>query len=75
MFVFALWAEGHLARHQENGSPDAEILLDTNCDFRPRGACESDGWLQVLQWIIKLQAKFEAEGKEVNKETITEFAW
>merc|ERR1711957_820445 len=30
---------------------------------------------EVLQWIIKLQAKFEAEGKEVNKETITEFAW
>jgi len=30
---------------------------------------------EVLQWIQNLQAKFKAEGKEVNKESITEFAW
>ena len=30
---------------------------------------------EVLQWIIELQAKFKAEGKEVNKETIKDFAW
>eukprot|EP00573_Skeletonema_grethae_P000669 CAMPEP_0201687508 /NCGR_PEP_ID=MMETSP0578-20130828/1538_1 /ASSEMBLY_ACC=CAM_ASM_000663 /TAXON_ID=267565 /ORGANISM="Skeletonema grethea, Strain CCMP 1804" /LENGTH=470 /DNA_ID=CAMNT_0048171669 /DNA_START=129 /DNA_END=1541 /DNA_ORIENTATION=- len=30
---------------------------------------------EVLKWIQALQAKFEAEGKEVNAETITEFAW
>lgn len=30
---------------------------------------------EVLRWIMNLQAKFAAEGKEVNKETITEFAW
>lgn len=30
---------------------------------------------EVLKWIQELQAKFEAEGKEVNAETITEFAW
>jgi len=30
---------------------------------------------EVLRWILNLQAKFKAEGKEVNKETITEFAW
>jgi citrate synthase len=30
---------------------------------------------EVLKWIQELSAKFEAEGKEVNAETITEFAW
>jgi len=30
---------------------------------------------EVLGWIQDLQAKFAKEGKEVNKETITEFAW
>ncbi len=30
---------------------------------------------EVLKWIQQLSAKFEAEGKEVNAETITEFAW
>lgn len=30
---------------------------------------------EVLGWIQDLQKKFDAEGKEVNKETITEFAW
>lgn len=30
---------------------------------------------EVLGWIQQLQAKFQAEGKEVTKETITEFAW
>lgn len=30
---------------------------------------------EVLSWIQQLQAKFIAEGKEVNKETITAFAW
>eukprot|EP00595_Chromulina_sp_UTEXLB2642_P000440 CAMPEP_0196762388 /NCGR_PEP_ID=MMETSP1095-20130614/1817_1 /TAXON_ID=96789 ORGANISM="Chromulina nebulosa, Strain UTEXLB2642" /NCGR_SAMPLE_ID=MMETSP1095 /ASSEMBLY_ACC=CAM_ASM_000446 /LENGTH=306 /DNA_ID=CAMNT_0042113127 /DNA_START=523 /DNA_END=1443 /DNA_ORIENTATION=+ len=30
---------------------------------------------EVLGWIQQLQAKFIAEGKEVNKQTITEFAW
>lgn len=30
---------------------------------------------EVLSWIIQLQEKFAAEGKEVNKDTITEFAW
>ncbi|KAL7468140.1 hypothetical protein ACHAXS_010361 [Conticribra weissflogii] len=30
---------------------------------------------EVLKWIQALQTKFEAEGKEVNAETITEFAW
>lgn len=30
---------------------------------------------EVLGWIQALQAKFKAEGKEVNEETITEFAW
>ena len=30
---------------------------------------------EVLKWIQALQAKFAAEGKEVNSETITEFAW
>jgi len=30
---------------------------------------------EVLKWILELQAKFEKEGKEVNAETITEFAW
>eukprot|EP01038_Epipyxis_sp_PR26KG_P010599 gene10599-14239_t len=30
---------------------------------------------EVLSWIQQLQAKFIAEGKEVNKATITEFAW
>lgn len=30
---------------------------------------------EVLVWIQQLQQKFAAEGKEVNKETITEFAW
>lgn len=30
---------------------------------------------EVLGWIQQLQAKFIAEGKEVNKETITAFAW
>jgi len=29
----------------------------------------------VLSWILDLQALFKARGKEVNKETITEFAW
>lgn len=30
---------------------------------------------EVLSWIQQLQSKFIAEGKEVNKETITAFAW
>lgn len=30
---------------------------------------------EVLSWIQQLQTKFIAEGKEVNKETITAFAW
>jgi citrate synthase len=30
---------------------------------------------EVLGWIQQLQAKFLAEGKEVNKQTITDFAW
>jgi len=30
---------------------------------------------EVLRWILDLQAKFKKEGKEVNKETITAFAW
>jgi len=30
---------------------------------------------EVLGWIIQLQEKFAKEGKEVNKETITAFAW
>ena len=30
---------------------------------------------EVLSWIQQLQAKFIAEGKEVNKDTITTFAW
>lgn len=30
---------------------------------------------EVLGWIQQLETKFKAEGKEVNKETITEFAW
>jgi citrate synthase len=30
---------------------------------------------EVLRWILNLQAKFKAEGKEVTKETIKEFAW
>ena len=30
---------------------------------------------EVLQWIQDLQAKFQKEGREVNKKTITEFAW
>jgi citrate synthase len=30
---------------------------------------------EVLQWIQDLSAKFAAEGREVNKKTITEFAW
>ena len=30
---------------------------------------------EVLGWIQDLQAKFAAEGKTVNKETITAFAW
>eukprot|EP00588_Corethron_pennatum_P015930 CAMPEP_0194282440 /NCGR_PEP_ID=MMETSP0169-20130528/23075_1 /TAXON_ID=218684 /ORGANISM="Corethron pennatum, Strain L29A3" /LENGTH=467 /DNA_ID=CAMNT_0039027749 /DNA_START=11 /DNA_END=1414 /DNA_ORIENTATION=+ len=30
---------------------------------------------EVLSWIMNLSKKFEAEGKEVNAETITEFAW
>jgi len=30
---------------------------------------------EVLGWIQDLQAKFKKEGKEVNAETITEFAW
>jgi citrate synthase len=30
---------------------------------------------EVLQWIQDLKTKFESEGKEVNAETITEFAW
>ena len=30
---------------------------------------------EVLGWILDLQKKFKAEGKSVNKETITEFAW
>jgi hypothetical protein len=29
----------------------------------------------VLGWILDLQKKFKAEGKEVNKQTITDFAW
>lgn len=30
---------------------------------------------EVLAWIQQLQAKFIKEGKEVNRQTITEFAW
>ena len=30
---------------------------------------------EVLKWIQDLKAKFDAEGKAVNAETITEFAW
>lgn len=30
---------------------------------------------EVLKWIQELKAKFEAEGKAITKETITEFAW
>jgi citrate synthase len=30
---------------------------------------------EVLGWILALQKKFIAEGKEVTKETITQFAW
>lgn len=30
---------------------------------------------EVLGWIQALQDKFQKEGKEVNKKTITEFAW
>merc|ERR1712238_573315 len=30
---------------------------------------------EVLKWIQELKDKFEAEGKPVNAETITEFAW
>ncbi len=30
---------------------------------------------EVLKWIQELNAKFEAEGKPVTAETITEFAW
>ena len=30
---------------------------------------------EVLRWIINLEKKFKAEGKEVNHETIKEFAW
>eukprot|EP00994_Dinema_validum_P006709 NODE_511_length_1606_cov_248.818882_g367_i0.p1 GENE.NODE_511_length_1606_cov_248.818882_g367_i0~~NODE_511_length_1606_cov_248.818882_g367_i0.p1 ORF type:complete len:467 (+),score=144.19 NODE_511_length_1606_cov_248.818882_g367_i0:53-1402(+) len=30
---------------------------------------------EVLGWIQSLQAKFKAEGRPVNKDTITEFAW
>eukprot|EP00521_Asterionellopsis_glacialis_P008253 CAMPEP_0195282480 /NCGR_PEP_ID=MMETSP0707-20130614/1327_1 /TAXON_ID=33640 /ORGANISM="Asterionellopsis glacialis, Strain CCMP134" /LENGTH=464 /DNA_ID=CAMNT_0040341451 /DNA_START=204 /DNA_END=1598 /DNA_ORIENTATION=- len=30
---------------------------------------------EVLKWIQALNSKFEAEGKEVNADTITEFAW
>jgi len=30
---------------------------------------------EVLKWIQQLNSKFESEGKEVNAETITEFAW
>ena len=29
----------------------------------------------MLKWIQALQTKFEKEGKEVNADTITEFAW
>ena len=28
-----------------------------------------------MSWIQQLQVKFISEGKEVNKETITQFAW
>ena len=30
---------------------------------------------EVLSWIMQLDKKFKDEGKEVNKDTITEFAW
>jgi len=30
---------------------------------------------EVLAWIMELDEKFKKEGKEVNKETITNFAW
>lgn len=30
---------------------------------------------EVLGWILDLQAKFKKEGKAVNKQTITDFAW
>lgn len=30
---------------------------------------------EVLKWIQELKAHFDAEGKEVNEATITEFAW
>ena len=30
---------------------------------------------EVLGWIQDLKAKFDAEGKQINEQTITEFAW
>lgn len=30
---------------------------------------------EVLGWILDLQKKFKAEGKQVNHQTITDFAW
>ena len=30
---------------------------------------------EVLRWIIQLQGQFKKEGKQVNKDTIREFAW
>jgi len=30
---------------------------------------------EVLRWIMDLKEKFDSEGKEVNQDTITEFAW
>ena len=30
---------------------------------------------EVLGWIQELKAKFDAEGKAINEQTITEFAW
>jgi len=30
---------------------------------------------EVLRWILNLKSKFEAEGKQVNEDTIREFAW
>jgi hypothetical protein len=30
---------------------------------------------EVLRWVMDLQQKFKSEGKEVNKDTVRDFAW
>ena len=30
---------------------------------------------EVLRWILNLQKRFKSENKEVNEDTIAEFAW